>query len=175
MSTSAVPAEPGAVQATGASPKRSPGRVRGERLLAWLLCAPAVLVMLAVTVYPVVYAIWLSLHRSDLRFPAASKFIGLANYGHVLSSSVWWADVAHTMIITVFSVALELVLGMALALVMHRAIFGRGVVRATALVPYGIVTVVAAFAWRYAWSANTGFVPGLLGLTADPLTQQFSS
>jgi multiple sugar transport system permease protein len=175
MSTSAVPAEPGAVQAIGASPKRLTERVRGERRLAWLLCAPAVFVMLAVTVYPIVYAIWLSLHRSDLRFPAASKFIGLANYGHVLSSSVWWADVAHTMIITVFSVALELVLGMALALVMHRAIFGRGVVRATALVPYGIVTVVAAFAWRYAWSANTGFVPGLLGLTADPLTQQFSS
>ena len=79
------------------------------------------------------------------------------------------------MIITVFSVALELVLGMGLALVMHRAIFGRGVVRAAALIPYGIVTVVAAFAWRYAWSANTGFVPGLLGLSGDPLTQQFSS
>jgi multiple sugar transport system permease protein len=79
------------------------------------------------------------------------------------------------MIITVFSVALELVLGMGLALVMHRAIFGRGVVRAAALVPYGIVTVVAAFAWRYAWSANTGFVPSLLGLSYDPLTRQFSS
>jgi multiple sugar transport system permease protein len=150
-------------------------RNRSERRLAWMLCAPAVFVMLAVTVYPIVYAIWLSLHRSDLRFPSASKFIGLSNYGHVLSSPVWWADVAHTLIIAVFSVSLELVLGMALALVMHRAIFGRGVVRAAALVPYGIITVVAAFAWLYAWSSNSGFVPSLLGLSYDPLTRQFTS
>ena len=53
---------------------------------------------------------------------------------------------------------------MLLALVMHRAIFGRGLVRTSALVPYGIVTVVAAFAWRLAFSsAEGGFVPGLLG------------
>ncbi len=175
---SAVPATPAPAPAAPVPATPTKGltaRVRGERRLAWMLCAPAVIVMLAVTVYPIVYAIWLSLHRSDLRFPAASKFIGLANYGHVLSSPIWWADVAHTMIITVFSVALELVLGMGLALVMHRAIFGRGAVRAAALIPYGIVTVVAAFAWKYAWSANTGFVPGLLGISYDPLTRQFTS
>jgi multiple sugar transport system permease protein len=150
-------------------------RARAERKLAWMLCAPAVFVMLAVTGYPILYAIWLSLQRSDLRFPNATKFIGLDNYGHVLSSSLWWDDVEHTLIITVFSVALELVLGMGLAMVMHRAIFGRGVVRAVTLIPYGIVTVVAAFAWRYAWSADSGFVPHLLGLSYDPLTRQNSS
>jgi multiple sugar transport system permease protein len=175
MSTSAVPAEPHATRAIGAPPRRVTERVRSERRLAWMLCGPAVLVMLAVTVYPIVYAFWLSLHRSDLRFPSAAKFVGLGNYGHVLSSPVWWADVGHTMIITVFSVVLELVLGMGLALVMHRAIFGRGVVRAAALIPYGIVTVVAAFAWRYAWASDSGFVPNLLGLSYDPLTRQFSS
>jgi multiple sugar transport system permease protein len=160
---------------TRAGRKQVTERGRSERRLAWMLCAPAVFVMLAVTVYPIVYAIWLSLHRSDLRFPSATKFIGLSNYGHVLSSPVWWADVAHTLIIAVVSVSLELVLGMALALVMHRAIFGRGVVRAAALVPYGIITVVAAFAWLYAWSSNSGFVPSLLGLSYDPLTRQFTS
>ncbi|MEA2373197.1 MAG: trehalose/maltose transport system permease protein [Solirubrobacteraceae bacterium] len=170
----AVPAPPTA-RAADPRPRRVTERVRSERRLAWMLCGPAVFVMLAVTVYPIVYAIWLSLHRSDLRFPAASKFIGLANYGHVLSSSLWWADVGHTLIIAVFSVSIELVLGMGLALVMHRAIFGRGVVRAVALIPYGIVTVVAAFAWRYAWAADSGFVPKLLGLNYDPLTREFSS
>ena len=63
------------------------------------------------------------------------------------------------MIITVFSVAIELVLGMLIALVMHRAIFGRGPVRAAILIPYGIVTVVAAFAWQYAFDPTSGFVP----------------
>jgi multiple sugar transport system permease protein len=148
------------------------GRARAERKLAWMLCAPAALVMLAVTAYPILYAVWLSLHRSDLRFPSQTQFIGLSNYGEVLSSGRWWADFFHTVILTSISVSLELVLGMLLALVMHRAIFGRGLVRTAALIPYGIVTVVAAFTWRLAFSkAEGGFVPHALGLSTDPLAQ----
>ena len=79
----------------------------------------------------------------------------------MLTSTTWWSDVWTTLIITVVSVAIELVLGMAIALVMHRAIFGRGPVRAAVLIPYGIVTVVAAFAWRYAFDPTSGFVQGL--------------
>ena len=97
-------------------------------------------------------------------------WVGLNNYGTVLSSSLWWNDVFHTALITVISVAIELVLGMGLAIVMHRAIFGRGLIRTAALIPYGIVTVVAAFAWRFAWASSVGgFVPKALGLTYDPL------
>ena len=59
------------------------------------------------------------------------------------------------------SVSIELVLGMAIALVMHRAIFGRGVVRTAVLIPYGIVTVVAAFSWQFAFAPDTGFVNNL--------------
>lgn len=144
-------------------------RARAERRLGWMLCAPAVLVMVAVTAYPIGYAVWLSLQRADLRFPDDREFVGLQNYVTVLSSSLWWRDLGHTVLITGVSVALELVLGMLLALVMHRALVGRGLVRTAALVPYGIVTVVAAFAWRFAWStAEGGFVPGLLGLDFDP-------
>jgi multiple sugar transport system permease protein len=150
-------------------------RARAERKLGWLLCAPAVFVMVAVTGYPILYAVYLSLQRADLRFPSKNEFIGLANYGNVLSSSLWWQDVLHTAIITVASVGIELVIGMVLALVMHRAIFGRAVVRASILIPYGIVTVVAAFAWKYAWAADSGFVPSLLGLNYDPLTKDWTS
>jgi multiple sugar transport system permease protein len=112
-----------------------------------------------------------------LRFPEQKEFVGLANYGDVLTSSTWWEDVFHTLIITVFSVGLELVLGMAIALVMHRAIFGRGPVRAAILIPYGIITVVAAFTWRYAFDPASGFVQGLplISDTAAPLTQQTGS
>jgi multiple sugar transport system permease protein len=150
-------------------------RARQERRLGWMLCAPAVIVMLAVTAYPIIYAVWLSLQRADLRFPDQREFIGLDNYITVLGSSLWWGDILHTLIITVGSVALELIFGMLIALVMHRTIFGRGTVRSSVLIPYGIVTVVAAFAWRYAWAADSGFVPGLLGLDYDPLTRSFSS
>jgi multiple sugar transport system permease protein len=152
-------------------------RARAERRLAWMLCAPAVIVMLIVTGYPIGYAIWLSLQRYDLRFPDDKEFVGLANYRDVLTSTTWWSDVWNTVIITVGSVALELVLGMAIALVMHRAIFGRGPVRAAVLIPYGIVTVVAAFGWRYAFDPASGFVQGLplISDSAAPLTERGGS
>jgi multiple sugar transport system permease protein len=151
-------------------------RAKAERRLAYMLCAPAVITMLIVTGYPIVYAVILSLQKYDLRFPNQREFVGLSNYGDVLSSTTWWGDVVHTLIITVFSVGLELVLGMAIALVMHRAIFGRGPVRAAILIPYGIVTVVAAFTFRYAVDPASGFMQGfLLSSSAAPLTQQTGS
>jgi multiple sugar transport system permease protein len=143
-----------------AAPKAS-SRTRSERKLAWMLCAPAVLAMLLVTAYPIAYAVILSLQDVDLRFPDEGGFAGLSNYSAVLSSSLWWTDIFNTVFIMAISVAIELVLGMAIALVMHRAIFGRGVVRTSVLIPYGIITVVAAFAWQFAFSPETGFVNNL--------------
>jgi multiple sugar transport system permease protein len=176
VSTPATTAGPGALRAPATKPRKVLSeRARAERRLGWMLCAPAAIVMIAVTAYPIIYAGWLSLQRADLRFPDQREFIGLDNYSTVLSSSLWWQDVGHTAIITVVSVALELTIGMLLALVMHRTIFGRGAVRAAALIPYGIVTVVAAFAWKYAWAGDSGFVPNLLGLNYDPLTRTGSS
>ena len=85
--------------------------------------------------------------------------------------------VCNTLIVTISSVALELVLGMLIALVMHRAIFGRGPVRAAILIPYGIITVVAAFAWRYAFDPATGFIQDLplVSDTANPLGERGGS
>jgi multiple sugar transport system permease protein len=76
------------------------------------------------------------------------------------------------MLITVVSAAFELVLGMVLAIVMHRTIVGRGLVRTSALVPYAIVTVVAAFSWRFAWTADLGY---LTPSGSAPLTHFWSS
>ena len=140
--------------------KRAPisDKTRAERKLALMLCAPAVFVMLLVTLYPIGYAIVLSVQKVDLRFPAESGFVGLDNYAAVLKSDLWWQDLFNNTFVTVLSVAIELVLGMALALVMHRAIFGRGLIRTAVLIPYGIVTVVAAFAWFFAFDPESGFV-----------------
>jgi multiple sugar transport system permease protein len=147
----------------GGGRRRPSARARSERRLGWLLCAPAALVMLAVAAYPIGYAIYLSLHRADLRFPDQNKFIWFENYKTVLSSHLWWQDLWTTVEIMVISVAVELVLGMCLALVMHRALRGRGLVRASILIPYGIITVVAALAWQFAFTPGTGFVDSWLG------------
>jgi multiple sugar transport system permease protein len=161
---------PAAAQPTGLT-----DRAKQERKLAWMLCAPAVAVMILVAGFPILYAFWLSLRRSDLRFPDASEFIGFSNYLAVLQSTTWWRAVGNTAIITVISVALELVLGMLIAQAMYRAIFARTAIRASVLVPYGAVTVVAAFAWRLAFDPATGFATDLFNLDPPPLTTHWGT
>src|SRR5436305_3932926 len=145
---------------------------RAERRLGWLLCAPAVIVMIAVAAYPIAYAVYLSLQRYDLRFPQLAHFVGFSNYGAVLSSYYWWHALVVTLIITVVSLAVEFVLGMLLALLMYRTIFARGTVRTIILIPYGIVTVAAAYGWQYAWTPHIGY---LVGAESAPLTKTASA
>ena len=71
--------------------------------------------------------------------------------------------------------AIELVLGLALALIMHRTLVGRGLTRTVVLIPYGIVTVVAAFSWQFAWTPETGYLANLLPAGSAPLTEQAAS
>jgi multiple sugar transport system permease protein len=171
-----VQASAGSGQVNDSAPNRkkpvlSEGK-RAERRLGWLLCAPAAIVMIAVTGYPIAYSIWLSLQRYDLRFPGEQKFIGLENYAAVLTNSYWWTAFGTTMLLTVVSVAIELVLGMTLALIMHRTLVGRGLVRTVSLIPYGIVTVVAAFSWFYAWTPDTGYLANMIAPDAALLTER---
>ncbi|APE08300.1 ABC transporter permease [Rhodococcus pyridinivorans AK37] len=148
---------------------------KAERRLGLLLVAPAAIVMLAVTAYPVGYAVWLSLQRYDLRFPDERRFVGLSNYVAVLSDGFWWQAFIVTSLVTLVSVAIEFVLGLAIALVMHRTIVGKGIVRTVVLIPYGIVTVAAAYSWYYAWTPGTGYLANLLPDGSAPLTDQIPS
>ena len=134
-------------------------RLKSERRLGWLLAGPAFAIMLLVTMYPIVQALFDSLFSYRLTAPDDREFIGLQNYWTILTDSVFWKDLWVTLLITLVTVAVELVLGFALALVMHSAIKQlRGLLRTVILVPYGIITVVSAFAWFYAFDINTGYV-----------------
>ncbi len=146
-----------------------------EHRLAWLLCAPAVIAMLLVTAWPMLYAFWLSLFRYDLRFPDKYEFIGIDNYLSVLGSEAWWQALSNTLVITVASVSVELVLGFVFALIMHHALIGRRLVRTSLLIPYGIITVVAAMAWRFAFDPTTGFVNALSGMQGAWLAERWSA
>ncbi|MDQ0284366.1 carbohydrate ABC transporter permease [Rhodococcoides fascians] len=148
---------------------------KAERRLGLLLIAPAAILMLAVTGYPIVYAFWLSLQKYNLAFPEDRQFVGISNYVTVLSDGYWWTAFGVTAGITIISVIIEFILGLAVALVMHRTIFGRGLVRTVVLIPYGIVTVAAAYSWYYAWTPGTGYLANLLPDGSAPLTEQFPS
>lgn len=143
---------------TTPNPSSRSDRTRHERRLGLLLSAPAFLVMVLVTAYPLGYAVVLSLYNYRLTDPAGKSFVGLSNYGTVLTDPVWWTDFSTTFIITVVSVVIELALGFVFAFVMYRVLVGRSLVRTGILVPYGIITVVSAYIWRYAFQLDSGFI-----------------
>ena len=147
---------------TAAAPTRKPqvsDRVRAEKRLGWMLAGPAFAVMLLVTAYPIVQAVWDSLFSYRLTDPGNRTFVGLNNYWVVLTDALWWQSFGVTALITVITVAVELVLGFALALVMLKALnWLRPVLRAVILLPYAIITVVSAFAWQFAFDLTSGFV-----------------
>ncbi|HWJ66090.1 MAG TPA: sugar ABC transporter permease [Nocardioides sp.] len=140
------------------APVRASDRAAGENRLGLKLVAPAVVVMLIVTAWPMIQALYLSLFKYRLTDPQDKEFVGLANYGSVLSDGLFWQDTFNTVLIMVVTVAVELVIGFVFALVMHRVIFARGVVRTAILIPYGIITVVSAFAWQFTFSLSNGWV-----------------
>ena len=138
---------------------RRTDKQRADTRLGWMLAGPAFVVMLLVTAYPILQATWDSLWDYRLTTPDDREFTGLRNYAVILTDPLWWRVVGVTLLITVITVVVELVLGFALALVMHRALTRlRPILRTAILIPYSIITVVSAFAWQFAFAVDTGFV-----------------
>src|SRR5262245_19425064 len=128
------------VETPAPAPSGTSDRERHARRLALWLSAPACLVRVLVTAYPLLYAGDLPLYNYLLTDPEGKDFVGLRNYATVIADPVWWTDFTTTLIITVASVAVELVLGFFFAFVMYRILFGRSLVRTGLLIPYGIIT-----------------------------------
>ena len=175
MTTTTLP--PKATIPSAEAPPREPSdRVRAERRLGWYLAGPAFAVMLLVTAYPIIQAFWYSLFNYRLTDPSNKSFRGLGNYGVILTDPIWWQSLGVTVFITVVTVAIELVIGFGLALVMAKALKAiRPIIRAAILIPYAVITVVSAYAWKFAFDVHTGFVnswfswlPGI-----DPTTDWF--
>ncbi|MEV7395849.1 sugar ABC transporter permease [Aeromicrobium sp. NPDC092404] len=142
-------------------------RARAETSLARKLVAPAVILMLLVTAFPMLRALYLSLFDYSLTAPDDKEFVGLQNYVTALTDGLFWRDTFTTVIIMIITVAFELVIGFAFAMVMHKVVFARGTIRTSILIPYGVITVVSGFAWQFAFSNSNGFVNGWLPFVGD--------
>ena len=139
------------------------------------MVSPAMIVIAIVAAYPILYAIWLSLHQYSLIHPGLSRWAspaGLGNYKDALSSSDFWSAVRVTLIFTAVSVTFEFVIGLAMALAMHSAFKGQGLLRTVVLVPWAVLTVVTAIMWQTIFDANLGFVNALFGLKTVWLGQE---
>lgn len=134
--------------------------------MAWWLVSPAVATILLVALFPLAWTLWESVHLHDLRMPWLGRpFIGLGNYAEAFRDPRFWAALAHTGFFTATSVAIELGLGLILALAMNRATRGRTAVRAAVLVPWAIPTVVSALLWRFIFDDQSGVVNAVLAAT----------
>src|ERR671932_232537 len=151
-----------ATVATGA-PARRRSRGLSEKRLALFMVSPSMALIALVAAYPIIYAIWLSLHEYSVRVAGLSRWAGLRNYSNALQNSDFWSALVTTLIFTVSSVVLELVIGLAMALAMHAAFKGQGLLRTVVLVPWAILTVVTATMWRTIFESPQGFVNSILG------------
>src|SRR5918912_4103725 len=144
------------------------GRSRGipERRLAKLMVAPSLLLIALVAAWPIIYALWLSLHEYSVRVAGLSRWAGpagLRNYSNALKNSDWWAAFAHTVIFTASSVTFELIIGLGMAMAMHAAFRGQGLLRTVVLVPWAVLTVVTAIMWQTIFVSPYGIVNSILG------------
>src|SRR5918997_788092 len=136
-----------------------------ERRLAWLMTTPSLALIALVAVWPIIYAVWLSMHEYSLVQAGLSRWAspaGFGNYIDAFGDAVFRDALYTTLIFTVASVGLETLLGLAMALIMATAFKGQGLLRTVVLVPWAVLTVVTAIMWKTIVDANLGFVNTLL-------------
>src|SRR5919205_1681528 len=141
-----------------------------ERRTAYYMVLPALIIVVAVAFYPVLYGVVLSLTNSTVT--SFGSFVGLENYVEMFQNPDFLEGLSNTVIFTVASVALEFVIGLCIALAINRAFRGRGLVRAAVLVPWAFPTVISAVMWRLMFQDQVGiinYVANAIGLISEPI------
>ncbi|MCA1668576.1 MAG: sugar ABC transporter permease [Thermomicrobia bacterium] len=143
--------------------RRGSSQARADARLGFALVTPAVLTIIVIAFYPLLRSIWDSMHKLNLRFANMPRpLIWFQNYKDILQDARWHNALAVTARVVLVSVGVELVLGMIIALLLNRAFHGRGIVRASILVPWAITTVVSAQMWSWIYDARYGVFNDLL-------------
>jgi multiple sugar transport system permease protein len=154
-------ADAASIQAPTAKKKATRGL--SEKRLAFWMVSPSMVLIALVAAYPIIYAIWLSLHEYSVRVAGLSRWAGLRNYTTALQDSEFWSALVTTLVFTASSVILELLIGLVMALAMHAAFKGQGLLRTVVLVPWAILTVVTGIMWRTIFESPQGLVNSIIG------------
>jgi ABC-type sugar transport system permease subunit len=139
-----------------------------DRRFGYMLVAPAVIVLLAITVYPLIYNVWNSFHNDVVTSGLPPTWAGLANYKRIFTDDLFTPSLLRTAGFTVVSVTVETLIGLGLALTLNRAFRGRGLVRAAVFIPWAVPTVVSAQLWKDMFDPQNGFVNYILGVLHLP-------
>jgi multiple sugar transport system permease protein len=127
-----------------------------------LMVAPAVTITAALVIYPLIRGFQTSLQSADTAIGGQPRFVGLANYGDVLRSSTARDAIMHTVIYVALAVTLELMLGLIVAVALHRAFRGRGIVLAILILPWALPSVVSGVLWRRVFDPDSGLLNSVL-------------
>lgn len=133
-----------------------------RRFLGYLFITPALVVVVAVSLYPLLYQIWLSLTDWYLLRNREPVFQGLGGFERLLGDRVIWESLGHTLIWTVGTVVIEYILGLLLALLLNRRTTINGVLTGLILLPWVVPSVVAAYTWRWLLDSDFGTIHYLL-------------
>ncbi|SDI41299.1 carbohydrate ABC transporter permease [Nonomuraea jiangxiensis] len=141
---------------------------------AWAMIAPAIVVMLVLIGWPLVWGVYLSLTDATEAtigrtigvnvIPATYEFVGLDNYVQILTSSLFWDKLLWTVIWTVACVGLHYGIGLGLAVMLNRKLRLRSLYRVLLILPWAVPAFVAAFIWRYLYNSDYGVINGFLKL-----------
>ncbi len=141
-----------------------------ERRTAYYMILPALLIIVAIAFFPIMYSVLLSV--TDSTITGFGSFVGAENYVEMFQNEDFWEGLKNTVIFTVASVVLEFIIGLGIALVINRAFQGRGLVRAAVLVPWAFPTVIAAVMWRLMFQDQIGVINEVangIGLTSESI------
>lgn len=143
--------------------RRSPLTLRQQDArVGFLLILPSLIIILGITLQPILSTLYLSFFEASLAKNASNVFVGLDNYLNLLKDALFWKTIWRTLYFTVVSVGLELVLGIAIAQLIHTRPPGWSFLRTSLIIPWAIPTIVNGSMWRWIYSADFGALNGLL-------------
>jgi ABC-type sugar transport system permease subunit len=142
--------------------KQRPTLQQQDARTAWLLLAPSLLIMLGVTLWPIISTFILSFFNVPTGINQVRTFVGFGNYLEMLRDQTFWETIGRTLYFTVVSVGLELVLGLAIAQLIHSRPWGWQFLRFSLIIPWAVPTIVNGAMWRWIYSADFGALNGLL-------------
>lgn len=135
---------------------------KSKRLFYYSLIIPVIIIILLVLIYPLVHSFYISFFDLTLYKAAEAKFVGLKNYIDIMKSVSFWKSMGRTAYFVLGTVIVEIILGLAIALVLNQKFIGRTVVRGLVLLPWALPGVVNGVMWKWIYNANYGALNALL-------------
>jgi multiple sugar transport system permease protein len=133
-----------------------------KKVLPYALLSPAVLVTLTIVFFPMIQAVWMSLHDYVLFRPKDFTFVGFKNFITAFNDEVFWISFRHTIAWIGITVPAQLLLGLCTALLLNQKFFWRPVARALIIIPWALPSVVIALMWVWIYDSNYGILNDLL-------------